>query len=492
MMKNVSNLVLGILVVMMLNLTGCGGGGGGTTAPTAPIVTNSVPVANAGTAQSVVTGAVVTLDGSASIDANGDLLTYNWSFTSKPAGSSAALSSATVAKPTFTADVAGAYVLNLVVDDGKVNSAAGTVTITATTPSVPLTPNAKLPKTGQSKCYDTNGGIISCSGSGQDADYASGQSWPTPRYLTDNSTVIDNLTGLVWLNTANLIKQKNPEYDSDGVSGDGEVTWQNALNYISKLNTESYLGHNDWRMPNIKELESLIDYDNNAIASNNIANIPYSQTRIWSSTTSIGWKDMAWCLHTGYKYYVSEYKIKTGLVIPVRNSNSNNYSYLLPKTGQVTCYDSAGALIACAGTGQDGEIQAGYGWPAIRYVNNSDDTITDNLTGLVWDKNANHGKKLWQNALDYVKSLNTSNYLGHNDWRLPNIREILSLWNYNYADSSTYLNSNGFSGFQLFDYWSSTTYFGDETKAWNALSYGGNYDISKTFTYTVIPVRLGN
>ena len=83
---------------------------------------NSAPVANAGTAQSVVANTVVTLDGSSSNDANGDLLTYSWAFTSKPLGSSATLSSATTVKPTFTADVAGAYVFNLVVNDGKVNS----------------------------------------------------------------------------------------------------------------------------------------------------------------------------------------------------------------------------------------------------------------------------------------------------------------------------------------------------------------------------------
>jgi hypothetical protein len=106
-------------------------------------VVNAAPVANAGAAQSVVTGAVVTLDGSASSDANGDLLTYSWSFTSKPAGSSAALSSSTTTKPTFTADVVGSYVLNLVVNDGKVNSAAVTVTITASFPIFSPKPNAE-------------------------------------------------------------------------------------------------------------------------------------------------------------------------------------------------------------------------------------------------------------------------------------------------------------------------------------------------------------
>ena len=102
---------------------------------------NAAPVANAGTNQSVVLG-TVTLDGSASSDANGDTLTYKWVLLAKPIGSAAALSSTTSAKPTFNADLVGVYVASLVVNDGRLDSAIVTTTVTAAVANVAPVANA--------------------------------------------------------------------------------------------------------------------------------------------------------------------------------------------------------------------------------------------------------------------------------------------------------------------------------------------------------------
>ena len=91
---------------------------------------NSAPVANAGADQSALVGETITLDGSGSHDADGDALTFQWSFLSRPAGSTAALSDPAAVHPTFDLDRFGTYVVQLVVNDGHVDSAADTVTIT--------------------------------------------------------------------------------------------------------------------------------------------------------------------------------------------------------------------------------------------------------------------------------------------------------------------------------------------------------------------------
>lgn len=92
------------------------------------INSNNSPIANAGFDQNVTIGSTVTLDGSGS---NGANLTYSWSIISKPSGSLAIFLNSTSVNPNFTADVGGIYVIQLVVNDGELDSEVDTVSITA-------------------------------------------------------------------------------------------------------------------------------------------------------------------------------------------------------------------------------------------------------------------------------------------------------------------------------------------------------------------------
>ncbi|MBS1855790.1 MAG: hypothetical protein JST11_10520, partial [Acidobacteria bacterium] len=109
------------------------------SAPSSVTITtqNTPPVANAGSNQVVAAGALVQLDGSGSTDVDGNPLTYAWTILSKPAGSTAVLSSTTAVKPTFTADSTGTYVVQLIVNDGIASSPAATVQITTNPPLAP-------------------------------------------------------------------------------------------------------------------------------------------------------------------------------------------------------------------------------------------------------------------------------------------------------------------------------------------------------------------
>ena len=128
----------------------------------ATISTNNVPpVANAGPDQGgKLLGAPITLNGSLSSDANGDSLTYIWTFVSKPAGSTATLAGSTTVSPTFTVDrVTADYIVQLIVNDGTVSSPADSVTIS--TGNVPPVANAGPDQGGKAP-----GALVTLDGSG--------------------------------------------------------------------------------------------------------------------------------------------------------------------------------------------------------------------------------------------------------------------------------------------------------------------------------------
>lgn len=321
-----------------------------------------------------------------------------------------------------------------------------------------ITPIINLPRTGQTICYDSAGAVILCAGTGQDGEIQAGVPWPNPRFKdNDDGTVTDNLTGLMWTRDANLMASRDPGLDVDGTAGDGAITWQKALDYIKKLNTEAYLGYTDWRLPNINELKSMINVEEpnipnwlNTSGFSNVQSNKYwsSTSYTWDSTTSIPLVNMWGFVNYGLKFGNS-------YAWPVRTGQTGVIQ--LPKTGQRTCYDSGGTLISCAGTGQDGEIQAGVPWPSPRFIVSTDGyCVTDNLTGLMWVRSPDSIMKTWQQALDYTNNLILC---GYSDWRLPNTTEVISLIDAEQSDSATWLNTQGFSNVQIdYYYWSSTTY----------------------------------
>jgi hypothetical protein len=173
-------------------------------------------------------------------------------------------------------------------------------------------------------------------------------------------------------------------------------------------------------------------------------------------------------------------------------------------TGQQTCYDPTGATtdeIPCATTGQDGEKQAGVDWPAPRFTDNLDGTVTDNLTGLIWLKDANCASFLA--PIDFEAALGEANGLSQGfcgltdgsmagDWRLPNIKELLSL--VDYSQSSPALPSgHPFTSVESSFYWSSSSYVPNPTIAWlvNMASGSGSLVANKTLSTYVWPVRGG-
>jgi hypothetical protein len=158
-----------------------------------------------------------------------------------------------------------------------------------------------------------------------------------------------------------------------------------------------------------------------------------------------------------------------------------------PATGQTTCWDGTGNVISCAGTGQDGEIQAGA---TLSYTDNGNGTITDNNTGLVWEKKSDddsiHDKDnfyTWDEAFAFVTDLNAAKFAGHNDWRVPNYKELISILNLenSFPAVSPAFNNNCVAGATVLTgscmeshYWSSTAFAISPDFAWGVEFGGGN------------------
>ena len=135
-----------------------------------------------------------------------------------------------------------------------------------------------LPKTGQKTCYDESGNVIDCANTGQDGDIQAGVEWPSPRFEDNgNGTITDHLTGLIWLKNANC---------------GGTMNWHDALTYSNNLASDSCgltdgSVAGDWRLPNIIELESLVNAEksNPAVWLNTQEFTNVQSSYYWSAST---------------------------------------------------------------------------------------------------------------------------------------------------------------------------------------------------------------
>jgi hypothetical protein len=166
--------------------------------------------------------------------------------------------------------------------------------------------------------------------------------------------VMDRLTGLTWCRSANL--------------AEFPLTWQEALDFVATMNREERIGQGDWRMPNRRELRSLLSLQTKLPALPeqhpfiNVFNGWY-----WTATTAAISPAHAWyvALDGGRMFYGG--KDQSFMLWPVRGEGLA----VVPRTGQCLCYDAAGKVISCIGSGQDGELRYGAPWPEPRLRNYS-------------------------------------------------------------------------------------------------------------------------
>ncbi|THB77012.1 MAG: DUF1566 domain-containing protein [Desulfobulbaceae bacterium] len=290
--------------------------------------------------------------------------------------------------------------------------------------------------TGLTECFDCQGRKIDCAGSGQDAEHANFTPCPEPRFkILDNNLVLDQLTQLVWPKDANI--------------ADNILNWHEGLEWICELNGKEFFGRDDWRMPNRRELRSLIDHSckNPALPKGHVfenVNLGW----YWTSTTSTVNNRYAWYLHTegGRMFYGN--KSEFYWVWPVAGENKT-----LPRTGTNVTYDDNGKVCTSVCNGQDGDLLSGIVWPTPRFEMTIYGVL-DNLTGLVWCQETfiNDNPVSWDKAIEMIDCYCRDR---GQQYRLPTINELESL-----VDASQHfpaLPANHPFSNPREAYWSSTT-----------------------------------
>ncbi len=316
-----------------------------------------------------------------------------------------------------------------------------------------------LVATGQDKCYDNRNEIPPPKPGqpfyGQDAQF---QAHPASYTLSaDGLTVHDNVTGLTW--------QRSPDTD-----GDGALTWRDKLTLAqagarpAKLNAAKFGGFDDWRLPTIKELYSLFDARGTdpMVQGNDTSSLrPFIDTNFFKfayGDTSAGERiiDSQYASSTRYAGPSAR---EGGKLFGVNFADGRIKGYGLRMPGGM----EKTFFVLC--------VRGNPGYGKNDFHDNADGAIADRATGLVWSKTDSGRGMNWQEALAWVQAKNAEKFLGRDDWRLPNVKELESIVDYTRSpdtthspaldpvfNSTTITNEGGQADFPC--YWSATTHVG--------------------------------
>lgn len=311
---------------------------------------------------------------------------------------------------------------------------------------------------------------ITCPSSAGSAYYGQdAQQQGTQASYRDNGdgTVSDLNTGVMWM--------QSPDTDKDeDIDADDKLTHAEAQSYCAD---STLAGYDDWRLPDIKTLYSLIDFrgtDPSGMTGTNTSSLtPFIDATVFDfayGDTDAGERVID-------SQYASDtlYAADSGKLFGVNFADGRIKGYDLSIQGQDKTF-----FVICAREAED------YGQND--FVDNGDGTVSDQATGLMWTQADNGEAVDWRTALAYAQARNDANHLGHDDWRLPNAKELESVVDYSRSPdssssaaidalftSSSIINEDGATDYPF--YWTSTTHkswLSDAQKVANAayLAFG--------------------
>ncbi len=314
--------------------------------------------------------------------------------------------------------------------------------------------------TGQTACYDAVA-EIHCPAAGapffgQDAQHQ-GRS---ARYRDNgDGTVSDLVTGLMW--------QQSPDLDGDGdIDAADKRTWAEAMSGADGFSLAAY---HDWRLPTIKELYSLIEFSGVDPSSFNA--VGGARPFIDTDAFAFAYGDTA----AGDRIIDAQFASSTLYVSTTMGGNETMFGVNFAD-GRIKGYPATGKGFYVL------YVRGGDGYGTNDFVDNGDGTITDRATGLIWAQDDSGTGMDWEAALAWVASLNDERYLGHDDWRLPDAKELQSLVDYSRSPDTTgspaidpvfhstaITNEAGQLDYPF--YWTSTTHLRDGAWAGEAAVY---------------------